>query len=400
MGLNLRVLRLIDRMRKIAFGPGTARVVVSSDKPSSSGQSNIPESRLGQFMARAEKYKDPEDMFAETRMSFGEHIEELRYYLLRGIVGFVIAVFLSFAIGKEVLYGFFVYPVEQQLGDYYEAVQKKHEAKALKEIRADPSHKAHKAVVTKLQFLKNPKVGEGVDDPSKIPEEEWVTTIVRVLDPVELVNALSPSQRLLAPRPSFKTFGVTEAFLVYFKVCLLCGLVIGSPWIFWQVWMFIAAGLYPQEKRLVHVYMPISLVLFLLGAVSCQFVVLPKAVSALLWFNDWLGFEPDLRLNEWLSFAIILPVVFGLSFETPLVMLFLERLGVMTVESYRAKRRIAFFVLAVISAMNPGLDAFSMLFQWVALCLLYELGIWLCIWSPQQPAFEGDVPEPDELVEV
>src|SRR5262249_42382949 len=314
-------------------------------------------------MARAEKDKDTEDMFTETRMSFGEHIEELRYYLLRGIVGFVIAVFLSFAIGKEVLYGFFVYPVEQQLGDYYEAVQKKHEAKALKEIRADPSHKAHQPVVIKLQCPKNPKVGEGVDDPSKIPEEEWVTTIVRVLDPVELVKALSPSQRLLAPRPSFKTFGVTEAFLVYFKVCLLCGLVIGSPWIFWQVWMFIAAGLYPQEKRLVHVYMPISIVLFLLGAVSCQFVVLPKAVSALLWFNHWLGFEPDLRLNEWLSFAIILPVVFGLSFETPLVMLFLERLGIMTVESYRAKRRIAFFVLAVISAMNPGLDAFSMLFQ-------------------------------------
>jgi sec-independent protein translocase protein TatC len=338
-------------------------------------------------MARSgsNKSHDADDMFADTRMSFGEHIEELRYYLVRGLLGFAVAMVLSFFIGKEVLYGFIIYPVERQLQDYYDAHRDKHVDRALKELANDPNHPLHQPLEFDLEVNQN---------------GEWVAQKVRIPEPVQFLKLMQPAQRFLEPRPSFKTFSVTEAFLVYFKICILSGLVLGSPWIFLQIWSFVAAGLYRHEKRLVHVYMPISLALFLAGAFACQFVVLPRAVSALLWFNEWLGFEPDLRLNEWLSFAIILPVIFGISFETPLIMLFLERLGIMTVDSYRSKRKIAFFVLAVISAMNPGLDAFSMLFQWVALCLLYELGIWLCLWSARKSELDIDVPEPEEMVEV
>jgi sec-independent protein translocase protein TatC len=119
------------------------------------------------------------------------------------------------------------------------------------------------------------------------------------------------------------------------KVAIVTGFVIGSPWIFWQIWMFIAAGLYPHEKRLVNVYLPVSLGLFFLGVIICQFGVMPEAIKALLWFNEFLDFEPDLRLNEWLGFAIMMPLVFGLSFQTPLVMLFLERVGILSIEQYR-----------------------------------------------------------------
>ena len=103
--------------------------------------------------------------------------------------------------------------------------------------------------------------------------------------------------------------------------------------------MFVAAGLYPPEKRLVHVYLPVSLGLFLAGVLICEFFVIPKAIEALLWFNEWLGFKPDLRLNEWLSFAIFMPLIFGLSFQTPLVMVFLNKLGIVGVETFRGKRK-------------------------------------------------------------
>src|SRR5262249_3297276 len=128
-------------------------------------------------------------------------------------------------------------------------------------------------------------------------------------------------------KPMLATLNVQEAFVVYFKVCLMTGFVLASPWVFYQFWPFVAAGLYPHEKRYVNLYLPCSIGLFIVGVVVCEWVVIPKAVEALLWFNEWLGMQPELRLNEWLGFAIFMPVLFGISFQTPLVMLFLQRMG-------------------------------------------------------------------------
>src|SRR5437868_6461695 len=166
--------------------------------------------------------------------------------------------------------------------------------------------------------------------------------------------------------------------MVFFKVIMMTGLVIASPWVFYQIWMFIAAGLYPTEKRLVNVYLPFSLGLFLAGIFSCEIFVIPKAVEALLWFNEYLGYKPDLRLTEWLGFAIFMPLVFGISFQTPLVMLFMGKLGIVTADWFRSKRRIAWFFLAVFAAIiTPSPDAFTMILLWIPLSLLYELGIYM-----------------------
>jgi sec-independent protein translocase protein TatC len=96
-----------------------------------------------------------------------------------------------------------------------------------------------------------------------------------------------------------------------------------------------------------------------------------------------------------------MPLVFGLSFQTPLVMVFLNRLGIMNVDSFRNKRAIAWFGMAVFAALiTPSTDAVSMLFLWVPMSLLFELGIILIKLSPNQPDLDIEVPEPDELVEV
>jgi sec-independent protein translocase protein TatC len=132
--------------------------------------------------------------------------------------------------------------------------------------------------------------------------------------------------------------------------------------------------------------------------------VIPKAISALLWFNEWLGLEPDLRLNEWLSFALLLPLVFGASFQTPLVMLFLAKIGIFDADTFRKKRRIAWFVMAAFAAFITPIDALSMLLLWIPMCGLYELGILMVQYTatPDESPFDEDseTPAPDEMVEV
>ena len=199
------------------------------------------------------------------------------------------------------------------------------------------------------------------------------------------------------------TMHITEAFMVYFKIAIMTGLVLSSPWVFYHIWMFVAAGLYPHEKKLVNVYLPFSLTLFLAGVALCQFFVIPKAIGAMLWFNEWLGFDADLRLNEWLGFALMMPLIFGICFQTPLVMMFMHKVGIFTVQTYRDYRRISWFVMAVLAAVfMPTPDAYSMLFLWVPMGLLYEFGILLCVWQGEHNtlldwAIEGDR---NELVEV
>jgi sec-independent protein translocase protein TatC len=169
-----------------------------------------------------------------------------------------------------------------------------------------------------------------------------------------------------------------ETPLIYFMVCLVCGLVVASPWVFYQAWAFVAAGLYRHERRYVKKYVPYSLGLFLTGVFLCFFFVLPITLRFLLQFNVWLGVAPTLRLSDWMGFATILPLVFGVAFQTPLVMLFLERIHIFTVDDFRSKRKIAILVMTIVAAvLTPGQDPFSMLLLACPMILLYELGILL-----------------------
>jgi sec-independent protein translocase protein TatC len=397
---------------------------------------------------------DPDDFFAETRMSFGDHIEELRTHLWRAIKGFAVALFFSFFIGRYVV-DLITAPVKRELDHYYDRRVKKVMAEQANDpefqkvtrpgpfrkidfvgvqVRAiargapDPLAGKRPKIVTQEElegrqeesqsawrrwynrwFAEKPQK-DATDErdhltPYEIPEQEadrqLVSLWMRVDNPLGAAADQQEALRKLLKLDDPTTLRVEEAFMVWFKVCIMCGIVLGSPWIFYQIWMFVAAGLYPHEKRLVHVYLPVSLGLFLGGVVVCEVFVIPKAIEALLWFNEWMGMRPDVRLNEWLSFAIYMPLIFGLSFQTPLVMLFLARLGVMDINSFRGKRRLMWFIMAVFAAVcTPSTDALSMLFLWVPMSLLYELGIFLIKLSPPPPPIDEDVPEPNEMVEV
>ncbi len=219
------------------------------------------------------------------------------------------------------------------------------------------------------------------DKPVALPNERPV--------PLQLVADEFATFRTTADRMNKPiTLNVQEAFMTYLKVALIGGIVLTSPWIFYQVWQFVAAGLYPNEQRYVYVFLPFSLFLFLSGITFCFYLVFPFVLSFLLGFNDWLGVTPQIRLSEWISFAVLMPLLFGVSFQLPLVMLFLERLSIFDAKIYREKRRIAILVIAIASMMLTPADPASMILMMIPLVLLYELGIWLCQYIAQRNPFQ------------
>ncbi len=219
------------------------------------------------------------------------------------------------------------------------------------------------------------------DKPVALPNERPV--------PLQLVADEFATFRTTADRMNKPiTLNVQEAFMTYLKVALIGGIVLTSPWIFYQIWQFVAAGLYPNEQRYVYVFLPFSLVLFLSGITFCFLLVFPFVLSFLLGFNDWLGVTPQIRLSEWISFAVLMPLLFGVSFQLPLVMLFLERLSIFDAKIYREKRRIAILVIAIASMMLTPADPASMILMMIPLVLLYELGIWLCQYIAQRNPFQ------------
>jgi sec-independent protein translocase protein TatC len=184
---------------------------------------------------------------------------------------------------------------------------------------------------------------------------------------------------------------ISEPFSIYVKASLLVGVLLASPWIFYQIWHFVAAGLYPHERRYVHMYLPFSLGLFLLGASLAFFVVFEPVLNFLLGFNRSQVIDPELRINEWLGFVLILPLGFGISFQLPLVMLFLERIGVFNVRGYLKQWRIAVLVIFVLAALLTPPDIYSPILMGVSMTFLYFGGILLCKWMPRKPNPFGEI---------
>jgi sec-independent protein translocase protein TatC len=371
---------------------------------------------------------DPEDMFADTRMSFGDHLEDLRTHLWRAVKSFLVAMVFALFIGKYVVM-FIAAPVEQQLKAFNERVgaQKADDIKRLARtgqidaptrmlnvrlnenqlrtiLHMPPLPKSERPPLLGStirgfeNLLEGLGVGEAIEHRNLGDDSNWVALKLEIDDPrfkAAIVEEATSAGNTL------KTFNVTEAFFVYFKVSMITGLILASPLIFYHIWAFIAAGLYPHEKKYVNYYLPFSVGLFLAGAAVCQFLVIPKAIEVLLSFNDWMGLEPDLRLSEWLGFAMMMPLIFGLSFQTPLVMLFVNKIGILDVSTFRNYRKIAWFLMAVFAAViTPTVDALSMLFLWVPMGFLYELGIILCAMQPQTPFEDVETPQAEEMVEV
>jgi sec-independent protein translocase protein TatC len=369
------------------------------------------------------RYQYSEDLFAETRMSFGEHLDELRTHLLRALYGFLIAMVGSLFFGDYVV-EFIKAPVEKSLTSYHIEYYKRNTyqgKRLLDELHAEMKKDDPDPHIRELfdetsltirfprsefdqalrqlypkHFAQGGPLHDAKAPDAAAPPLEFQARI----RPIDFLERFQDPIILITKRVTLTTLSAQESFMVYFQVSLLTGFVIASPWVFYQLWAFVAAGLYPHEKGYVYRLMPFSLFLFLAGVAICEFYVLPAALDALLYFNRLMNLEPDFRLSEWLSFAILMPLIFGLCFQMPLIMMFLGRVGIFTPEDFAAKRRIAMFLMVIFAGLiTPSIDPGSLLLLWVPLVILYELGIWLVRYTTPPSPFDEDneVPyTPDE----
>jgi sec-independent protein translocase protein TatC len=205
-----------------------------------------------------------------------------------------------------------------------------------------------------------------------------------IRDPIPPPSSYLVNFRTWRPvKMEVRSLNAQEAFMIWMKAGFISGIVVASPWIFWQVWQFVAAGLYPHEKNYVYMYLPFSLLLFLAGAGMAFFFVFEPVLDFLFSFNKALNIDPDPRISEWLGFVLILPLGFGVSFQLPLVMLFINRLGLVSLSTYLEKWRIAILAIFVISSILTPADPISIFLMAIPLTLLYFLGMGLCKWMPR-----------------
>jgi sec-independent protein translocase protein TatC len=341
-----------------------------------------------------------DDLFQSSTMTFGEHLEELRGCLVRAAAGLFVGVLLGLMLARPVV-KLVEEPLKRALGDYYSQ-------RALDTARTWtgtplPYSEAeirdaveNKGLTFELREVHADRLPLGVGGPAGDPQADRAAEPPAASDSSSAAPGQFPADQLVPillwqplardARVSITTLSAQEAFGIYIKAALLVGIVLASPWIFWQLWMFVAAGLYPHEKRLVHVFLPVSLGLFLAGALLAFFFVFDFVLDYLLAFNEWLGLDPDPRISEWMSFVLILPIGFGLGFQLPLVMLFLSKIGIFDAEAYASQWRMAVLVICVVSALLTPADPYSMLFLAAPLCLLYFGGVAICRWSASRDA--------------
>jgi len=355
------------------------------DDPSSDGDSDSPadtqedsaSDSTGTSLAKRGDDSPPDnenDPLADSRMSFGEHLDDLRSRLIKAIYGLLVGFIICLYFGGEI-----------------------------------------------FSFLAQPLI-------------------------IALKWSGQPPQLYAGTLP--------ESFITYIKVALISGLFISCPWVFYQLWVFIAAGLYPREKKYVHRLIPFSAILFILGGAFFIFIVAPISCSFFIRFtsnypmpnvqsnpvfkwllpaitgkeeskdespdeelfpvenvmlallDDWVAegslteekaeeyrqkilnakeeeeesfVQPWFTLSKYISLIMVLALAFGIAFQMPLVVFFLGRMQFVQLATFKANRKFVIFGLVIVSALMTPPDVISQIALVIPMYLLYELGI-LMVW--------------------
>ncbi|WP_424186183.1 twin-arginine translocase subunit TatC [Actinokineospora sp. G85] len=185
-----------------------------------------------------------------------------------------------------------------------------------------------------------------------------------------------PSDMRFAPNGTCQIFQTQpfEAFMVNFKVGLAAGMVVTAPGWLYQVWAFITPGLYANERKFTLVFIACASVLFLAGAVLA-FYVIPQGLEVLVSFGGSF-FITALNGSDYVSFVLVMLLIFGVSFELPLLVVMLNRIGVLPYANLARWRRGIVFGLFVFAAIaTPGTDPISMVVLAAAMTVLLELAI-------------------------
>src|SRR5436309_8394570 len=182
----------------------------------------------------------------------------------------------------------------------------------------------------------------------------------------------APLMRALPPGATMIATDVTGTFLVPLKVTLMAAFMVALPYVLWQAWAFVAPGLYQHEKRLVVPVLVSSVFFFVVGMSFAYFVVFPVAFGFFAGYTP-AGVQMMTDIDKYLSFVLTMFIAFGLTFEVPVVVVVLVRLGVVSLEKLRSIRGYVIVGAFIVGAIFTPPDVLSQVMLAVPLWLLYEL---------------------------
>ena len=268
---------------------------------------------------------------SDVEMSLGEHLAELRHRVVLALAGLVICS-IGCGIFYTELFNFIASPYEMACHKLAKDIEDKYVAAATTPPNEPP--KIPDDVKRQIERLRNPQMLPG---------------------------------------------GPTTLFGTIIVICLAAGVLIASPWVFYQIWAFVGVGLHEHERKYVYIYFPFSLLLFLGGTVFAYFV-LRMMLQALMSIGMSIRMvDPSqYTLTDYVKFVAWTALAFGLAFQTPLVVMFLERTGIVPLGSLVKQQRMVILAMCIIGAVfTPGQDPLSMASLTVPLILLYEVGLFL-----------------------
>jgi len=217
-----------------------------------------------------------------------------------------------------------------------------------------------------------------------------IATLALVPFAKDIYAALAaPLLRALPKGATMIATDVTGTFLVPLKVTLMAGILVVLPYVLWQAWAFVAPGLYQHEKRLAFPVIVSSFIFFMIGMSFAYFVVFPIA------FGFFAGYAPAgvqmmTDIDKYLSFVLTMFIAFGVTFEVPVVVIVLVRLGMVSLEKLRSIRPYVIVGAFVVGAIFTPPDVISQMLLAVPLWLLYELGLFVArFWQPDQKKEEA-----------
>jgi len=192
-----------------------------------------------------------------------------------------------------------------------------------------------------------------------------------------LFDILSKPLLKMMPEGSSLIFtSVAEAFFTYMKVAFIAGIMVASPFVLYQIWAFVAPGLYRHEKQYVIPFVTAGSFFFVLGILFAYFVAIPVGFRFLLGYaTDFI--KPMPSMKEYLSFSIKFLLAFGLVFEFPVVLVLLARIGIVDAKTMARHRKYAILLIFIFAAVMTPPDIISQLLMAIPLMGLYELSILL-----------------------
>lgn len=341
-----------------------------------------------------------DDLFEKSSMTFGEHLEELRIALVKSSIWLALGMVVGLLLATRVV-SYMQGPLEKSLENFYkkQSIQEMSKSSG-SEVSADLQAwmKANK-VVSQYVWIDPRRLVMKDSEPSSPEVQDIPKPTAEYLANADSDGLPDPSKMMkvrmfVGVKASTEALGLQEPFMIWLKAAFVVAAVVGSPGIFYHLWQFVAAGLYPHERKYVYFFLPTSLILFWSGAFLAFFVIFQLVIDFLLDFNASMGIGASPRLTDYMSFALFLPLGFGIAFQLPLVMLVLERLGIFSVETYLSQWRVAVLAIAFISMILTPADMASMIGMGVPLVGLYFIGIAMCKYLPRAAMQTSTVGEP------